>query len=62
MFSTFHVCFLAFLTIGAESRTFTGTIFTDNWFRLWVNGKEVATDPVTFTPHQAVSFTFEDGK
>jgi len=36
-----------------------GTVYCDNKFTLWVNGEEVATDPVSFTPHQAVRVSFE---
>ena len=40
-------------------RTVTGTVYCDNKFQLWVNGEEVARDPVAFTPHQAVRVAFE---
>ena len=46
----------------AESKKYTGTIYAHNWFKLWVNGKEVVVDPVVQTPQNAVKFTFEDGK
>lgn len=36
-----------------------GTVYCDNKFTLWVNGEEVATDPIDFTPHQAVKVAFE---
>jgi hypothetical protein len=39
--------------------TVTGTVYCDNKFQLWVNGEEVASDPVAFTPHQAVRVAFE---
>ena len=47
-----------------ETKTYKGTIYAHNWFRLWVNGKEVATDPIVDQngPQNAVTFTFEDGK
>lgn len=40
-------------------RTVVGTVYCDNQFTLWVNGRKVATDPVSFTPHQAVRVAFE---
>lgn len=44
---------------GGSPRTVVGTVYCDNKFTLWVNGQEVATDPVAFTPHQAVRVEFE---
>ena len=32
------------------SETFTAYIFADNYFELYINGKAIAVDPVTFTP------------
>lgn len=43
----------------AETRQIEGTVYCDNKFTLWVDGGEVATDPVDFTPHQAVRVSFE---
>ena len=40
-------------------RVVTGTIYCDNSFTLWVNGEKVVTDPLGFTPHQAVRFSFD---
>ena len=40
-------------------RTVVATVYCDNLFTLWVNGRKVATDPVAFTPHQAVRVAFE---
>ena len=56
----FYFVFLFFYF--AESKKYTGTIYAHNWFKLWVNGKEVAVDPVVQSPQNAVKFTFEDGK
>ena len=42
-----------------EPRTVVGRVYCDNKFTLWVNGREVATDPIAFTPHQAVAVSFE---
>jgi len=41
------------------SKRVTGTVYCDNKFTLWVDGRKVATDPVDFTPHQAVKVAFE---
>jgi hypothetical protein len=38
--------------------TVTGYIFADNYFEFYVNGELVETDPVSFTPHQAVEVNF----
>ena len=64
MWKAIPVCFLFAIANFqlVDSRTFTGNIYADNWFRLYVNGREVATDPVQFIPHNSVSFTFEDCK
>lgn len=40
-------------------KTVVGTVYCDNKFMLWVNGQNIATDPVDFTPHQAVRVAFE---
>ena len=40
-------------------QTVIGTVYCDNQFTLWVNGEQVAHDPVPFTPHQAVRVAFE---
>ena len=60
--SPFYCVFLFFYF--AESKTYTGTIYAHNWFKLWVNGKEIATDPLVSHdgPQNAVTFSFEDGK
>jgi len=39
--------------------TITGTIYADNWFQLWFNDDFIAEDPVIWTPHQAVSVSFQ---
>ncbi len=58
------VCIAIVLSLvnKTQGRRFTGNIFADNWFRLYVNGKEVAADPVRFLPHNSVSFQFDDGE
>ena len=42
-----------------KTQIVTGTVYCDNQFILWVNGEKIATDPIVFTPHQAVSVSFE---
>lgn len=44
--------------VGAPG-TVTATIYADNYFELYVNGEQVAVDPLDFTPHQAVQVTFD---
>ncbi len=57
---------LAMPAVAAECpgvpRSVVGTVYCDKQFTLWVNSREVATDPVVFTPQtklpleQALSF------
>lgn len=35
------------------------TIYGDNWFAFYVNGQLIKDDPMDFTPHQALKFTFD---
>ena len=48
--------------VGASSSgtegSVTATIYADNYFELYVNGEQVAVDPLDFTPHQAVQVSF----
>jgi hypothetical protein len=37
------------------SDTFKASVYADNWFVLFVNGKLVAVDPIDFLPHNVVS-------
>lgn len=54
---------LAFPTIffagNAWTDTISGKIFADNTFTLYVNGQQVAKDPITFTPHNTVEVRFQ---
>lgn len=43
---------------GADT---TALVYGDNYFVFYVNGVQVMEDPLTFTPHQAVQFTFDAG-
>eukprot|EP01084_Bolivina_argentea_P133122 234922_1 len=43
------------ITLSVE---ITGWIYVDNWFELYFNGEKVATDPITFKPHNAVKISF----
>ena len=36
-----------------------GVVYADNWFKLYVNGRLVATDPTEFKPHDVVPVEFE---
>ncbi len=42
----------------AKPQKVTGKIFADNSFTLFVNGKQVAKDPIKFTPHNTVRVKF----
>lgn len=44
---------------SSSLETITGTIYCDNTFEFYFNGRLIATDPLDFTPHQAVSVSFE---
>jgi hypothetical protein len=41
-----------------EADTVRATVYADNWFLLYVNGKPVAVDPIDFLPHNVVTFDF----
>lgn len=43
----------------AQTEIVTGTIFGNNYFKLYVNGREIADDPIDTIPHNAVNVTFE---
>ena len=34
--------------------TITATVYADNWFAMYINGKLVAVDPIDFLPHNVV--------
>jgi len=36
--------------------TITATVYADNWFEMYVNGRRVAVDPIRFRPHNVVTF------
>ena len=59
----FFLPLLAVTAVASECpgvpRTVVGTVYCDNQFTLWVNDQEIATDPIAFTPHQAVRVAFE---
>lgn len=35
--------------------TIKASVYADNWFVLYINGKQVAVDPIDFLPHNVVS-------
>lgn len=37
------------------SDTIKASIYSDNWFVLYINGKQVAVDPIDFLPHNVVT-------
>jgi len=40
----------------ALSDTLKVSVYADNWFALYINGRLTAVDPIPFTPHNVVSF------
>ena len=50
---------MAIQMASATSQTIKGYIYADNWFEFYFNGQLIKTDPLTFTPHQAVEVEFE---
>jgi len=41
-----------------QTITITGVIYCDNQFEFYFNGQHIASDPLDFTPHQAVRVSF----
>lgn len=39
----------------AQSDLLKGSVYADNWFVLYVNGKLIAVDPIDFLPHNQVN-------
>lgn len=37
------------------SDTMKASVYADNWFTLYINGKQVAVDPIDFLPHNVVT-------
>jgi hypothetical protein len=50
---------VALSTIKSETQTITATIYADNYFEFYLNGNLVKVDPLDFTPHNAVKFSFQ---
>ena len=57
--ATLRLAFLLWLPLVAVSVTITGHIYCDNYFEFYFNGQRIATDPLDFTPHNAVKVSFE---
>jgi len=49
--------YVALFAVG-DAETITGFIFCDNQFEFYFNGVLVKSDPIAFTPHQAVAVSF----
>jgi hypothetical protein len=47
------------ITVDPDGEVITGFLIADNYFELYVNGKLVAVDPVTFTPFNSVIVRFK---
>eukprot|EP00595_Chromulina_sp_UTEXLB2642_P003136 CAMPEP_0196765042 /NCGR_PEP_ID=MMETSP1095-20130614/7443_1 /TAXON_ID=96789 ORGANISM="Chromulina nebulosa, Strain UTEXLB2642" /NCGR_SAMPLE_ID=MMETSP1095 /ASSEMBLY_ACC=CAM_ASM_000446 /LENGTH=218 /DNA_ID=CAMNT_0042122259 /DNA_START=32 /DNA_END=685 /DNA_ORIENTATION=+ len=45
-------------SVYSVTETVTALVYADNYFEFYVNGVLVAQDPIDFTPHQGVQFTF----
>ena len=59
MWSIKVLCFVFLGIVSVESRRIKANIYADNWVRVWVNGREVYTEPTIFVPHNLNSFEFE---
>eukprot|EP00755_Sulcionema_specki_P025323 Sspe_Gene.15643::Locus_5447_Transcript_1_1_Confidence_1.000_Length_1492::g.15643::m.15643 len=59
MMGAIYLVALVAMVFQAQAEIITGTIYCDNVFEFYFNGKFVASDPVGFTPHQAVQVSFE---
>ena len=53
------IIFFSFVVTIGHSETIEALIYGDNWFAFYLNGGLVKEDPMDFTPHQAVRFTFD---
>lgn len=42
----------------AMTDTIQASVYADNWFKLYINGKLVAVDPIDFLPHNVVKVEF----
>jgi len=58
--------FAVFLAIAAspykadaDTETITALVYADNYFQFYMNGVLQETDPLDFTPHNGIKFTFE---
>lgn len=57
------ICFAALAQLPRQqgivkpdlSDTIRASIYADNWFVLYINGRQVAVDPIDFLPHNVVS-------
>ena len=49
---------LNLIIMVTKSKIIEGWIYADNWFELYFNGNKVGSDPILFTPHNAVKINF----
>lgn len=56
---TFLATSACLLNAVLSQRTLTAYVYADNYFEFYFNGNKVATDPVSYVPHNGVAFTFE---
>jgi hypothetical protein len=55
----FLALLLSQLATTIFGETITGIIYCDNYFEFYFNGRLIAKDPLSFTPHNAVAVSFE---
>ena len=49
---------MIFEMVKGQNETITAIIYADNRFDFYVDGTLIKSDPIDFTPHNAVKFTF----
>ena len=52
----FFILIALAVCINAEDQTVNAVIYADNYFEFYVDGVKIKTDPLDFTPHNAVNF------
>lgn len=55
----FTILFVALANVSCQEETVDAIIYADNIFEFYVDGKLVKKDPLDFTPHNAVKFSFK---
>lgn len=55
---SFFIALAILSLVSSATTTVSALIYADNYFEFYVNGNLVKKDPLDFTPHNAVKFTF----